>query len=44
MSSGARQSPQDHDPKAGLSPWVIGGALSAAAAVWMIVELIERVL
>lgn len=44
MSPDKRQLPHENDPKAGLSPWVIGGALGAAAAVWMIVELIERVL
>ena len=43
MSAPGRQ-PAENDPKAGLSPWVIGGALGAAAAAWLIVELIERML
>ena len=43
MSSDKRQLPSENDPREGLKPWVIAGALSAAAAAWLIVELIERV-
>jgi type II secretion system protein G len=42
VTSDPRQSPQQ-DPKTGLSPWVIAGAMSAGAAVWFVVELCQRV-
>jgi len=41
MTADPRQS-QPNDPKSGLSPLVIAGALSAGAAVWFLVELIQR--
>jgi len=42
MSPDKRQS-EPNDPREGLKPIVIAGALSAAAAAWLIVELIERI-
>ncbi len=44
MTPDKRQLPATTDPREGLSPWVIAGALSAAAAAWLVVELIERFL
>ena len=41
MSPDKRQTPEQ-DAKAGLQPWVIAGALSAGAAVWLLIELIQR--
>lgn len=43
MTPDKRQLPAENDPKGGLKPWVIAGALGAAAAAWLIVELIERI-
>lgn len=34
---------QNDDPKAGLSPAVIGLALGSAAAAWLALELLSRV-
>lgn len=44
MSPNKPQPPQENDPKAGLSPWVVGGALTAGAAAWFIVQIIQRLL
>jgi hypothetical protein len=43
VTSDPRQSQQD-DPKAGLKPWTIAAALGAGAAVWFVIELIQRVM
>lgn len=44
MTADKRQPAAPNDPREGLKPWVIAGALSAAAAAWLVVELIERFL
>jgi hypothetical protein len=38
-----KRQPSEDPAKAGLTPWTIAGALTAGAAVWVIVELIQRV-
>lgn len=44
MTPDKRQTPAANDPKSGLSPWVIAGALSAGAAAWLVIEIIQRLL
>ena len=39
-----KRQPNEQDPKTGLSPWVIAGALTAGAATWFLIELIKRVM
>ena len=44
MTPDKRQPQKENDPRAGLSPWMIGVALGGASAVWLIVKFLDRVL